>query len=307
MLGVGVPGITDTEGRTQFSLWCLLGAPLFLGTDVRNMSAATAATVGNAEAIAINQEASLQGWEVSLSGGGVAPAPTPDNGGLLLNLTDCASGYAGLAWSFDAATGQLSSSATGGSMCTTILACNSNPLGEVFAYQCVTNECSNEKWSLNGSAIVSQVSGAAQPLCLTGLNPAGGPQSQLITDTCDGRAAQQWTLDAAAGTLRLASMPAAAQCLALFAPPSVNAYMKTLNNGDVALALLNRGAADVGAQVVDLSTFGYAPSQAVYVRDVWAALTLGPFSGSFSTRAIASHETLLLRLSLVKPSAHTEL
>ena len=53
--GVGLPGISDIEGRTQFSLWCILAAPLFLGTDVRNMSQFTAETIGNREAIAINQ------------------------------------------------------------------------------------------------------------------------------------------------------------------------------------------------------------------------------------------------------------
>jgi len=225
---------------------------------------------------------------------------------VLLNLTDCASGDAGLVWGFDPATGHLSSNATGGSVCATILACASTPGAEVFAYQCVTNDCNNEKWSLVGSTIVSQVAGAAQPLCLTGLDPAAGPQSQLISDVCDGRAAQQWTFDAAAGTLRLAAMPAAAQCLALYAPPPVSAYMKPMNNGDVALALLNRGSADVGPQAVDLAVFGYAPGQPVFVRDVWAAATLGPFAGSFTTRPIASHETRLLRLSLAKPSARDE-
>lgn len=53
-----MPGISDIEGRTQFTLWCILGAPLFLGTDVRNMSQYTADTIGNREAIAINQVAS---------------------------------------------------------------------------------------------------------------------------------------------------------------------------------------------------------------------------------------------------------
>jgi hypothetical protein len=45
--------------------------------------ASTAATVGNVEAIAIDQGASLQGWQISLSGGGavrwlkteLAPSP----------------------------------------------------------------------------------------------------------------------------------------------------------------------------------------------------------------------------------------
>ena len=57
MLGPGMKGITDTEGRSQFSLWCILAAPLMLGTDVRNASAYTLATIGNTEAIQINQDA----------------------------------------------------------------------------------------------------------------------------------------------------------------------------------------------------------------------------------------------------------
>lgn len=38
MLGVGVPGISDVEGRSQFSLWCLLGAPLFLGAQLATVN-----------------------------------------------------------------------------------------------------------------------------------------------------------------------------------------------------------------------------------------------------------------------------
>jgi alpha-galactosidase len=56
MLCPGLRLITDTEGRSQFSLWCILAAPLMLGTDVRNMTAATLATISNAEAIAIDQD-----------------------------------------------------------------------------------------------------------------------------------------------------------------------------------------------------------------------------------------------------------
>ena len=302
MIGVGMPGITDTEGRTQFSLWCILGAPLFLGTDVRNMSAATAATVGNVEAIAINQGAQVQGWEVSL-GGGAVPLPTPDNGGLLMNLTDCTSGNAGLAWRFDATAGQLRNVASG-NQCVTIVACDTTNSSEVFTYDCITNQCNNEVWKIVGATIVSQVDGAAQPLCLTGVDPASAPSSQLIVDVCDGRPSQQWTFDASTGQVRLAAFAPAAQCLTLFAPPLFNMYLKPMSNGDVALALLNRGDAAIANQTVDLTALGYAPAQGVMVRDVWAASTSGPHLGSFMTRAIESHETLLLRLSnAVAPAA----
>lgn len=291
-----MPGITDIEGRTQFSLWCLLGAPLFLGTDVRNMTAYTHATVGNLEAIGINQESSIQGWQIDLSGGNI-PAPIPDNGGFLLNLTSCANTNTGLSWNFDETSGQLSNAAST-TQCVTIQGCDISNQTEVFAYQCVTNDCHNEVWKLSGSTIVSQIAGASQPLCLTGLDPSTNPSSQVISDVCDGRPGQQWKFDPSSHQLQLPAWPSSSQCLALFSPPLVDAYMKTMNNGDVALALLNRGSTDIGPQVIDLTIFGYAPGQKVNVRDVWTASTSGPFMGSFTTtRGIQSHETLLLRLS----------
>jgi hypothetical protein len=291
-----MPGITDIEGRTQFSLWCLLGAPLFLGTDVRNMTAYTHATVGNLEAIAINQESSVQGWQIDLSGGNI-PAPIPDNGGLLLNLTSCSGTNTGLSWSFDDTSGQLSNAAST-TQCVTILSCDLENQTEVFAYQCVSNSCHNEVWKFSGSTIVSQIVGASEPLCLTGLDPSTGPYSQVISDVCDGRPGQQWEFDTTTKQLRLPSWPESSQCLTLFSAPLVDAYMKTMNNGDIALALLNRGDTDVGPQTIDLTIFGYAPGQQVNVRDVWTASSSGPYMGSFTTaRGVQSHETLLLRLS----------
>lgn len=307
MIGVGMPGINDVEGRTQYSLWCILGAPLFLGTDARNMTAATKATLLNAEAVAINQGASVQATQVSLSSGSV-PAPTPFTGGLLLNLTDCGDAtQRGTGWRLDAGTSQLVNLAAP-DMCSTIVACDTTNASVVFAYQCVTNQCSNEKWKMSGSTIVSLVDGAAAPLCLTGVDPASAPQSQLIVDVCDGRPEQQWTADAATGQLRLAAMPAGAQCLTLFAPPLYDVYAKPMDNGDVAVALLNRGSADLPAQTIDLAALGYAPKQLVTVRDVWAAATSAPLSGSYTSRPIASHETILLRIAnVVKPAVRGEL
>lgn len=56
MLEVGNGGMTDTEYRTHFSLWCLLSAPLMAGNDLRSMSAATLEILGNREAISIDQD-----------------------------------------------------------------------------------------------------------------------------------------------------------------------------------------------------------------------------------------------------------
>jgi alpha-galactosidase len=64
MLMVGFNGISDLEGRSQFNLWCILGAPLMIGTDVRPgggdlappITAATINTLTNSEVIAVDQD-----------------------------------------------------------------------------------------------------------------------------------------------------------------------------------------------------------------------------------------------------------
>lgn len=57
MLQVGNPGMTETEGRSHFSFWCLLAAPLMAGNDLRQMPPAIRRILTNTEAIAINQDA----------------------------------------------------------------------------------------------------------------------------------------------------------------------------------------------------------------------------------------------------------
>jgi alpha-galactosidase len=55
MMEVG-NGLTDTEGRTHFSMWAILAAPLIAGNDLRSMSAATKATLTNSDVIAVDQD-----------------------------------------------------------------------------------------------------------------------------------------------------------------------------------------------------------------------------------------------------------
>jgi alpha-galactosidase len=65
MMEVG-NGLTDTEGRTHFSMWAILAAPLIAGNDLRSMSAATKTTLTNAEVIAVDQDAmGVQGRKVA--------------------------------------------------------------------------------------------------------------------------------------------------------------------------------------------------------------------------------------------------
>lgn len=72
MLEVGNGGMTQTEDRTQFSMWAILAAPLIAGNDLTKMTAATLATLTNPEVIAVDQDAlGRQGLLLSDNGNGL--------------------------------------------------------------------------------------------------------------------------------------------------------------------------------------------------------------------------------------------
>jgi hypothetical protein len=56
MLITGMAGLSETQSRSFFSLWCIMAAPLMAGNDLRKMTAATIQILTNREAIAINQD-----------------------------------------------------------------------------------------------------------------------------------------------------------------------------------------------------------------------------------------------------------
>jgi alpha-galactosidase len=56
MLEVGNPGLSLAESRAQFSLWCMLAAPLMAGNDVRTMSEIICNILTNREVIALDQD-----------------------------------------------------------------------------------------------------------------------------------------------------------------------------------------------------------------------------------------------------------
>ena len=56
MLEVGNGGMTVTEYRAHFSMWCLLAAPLIAGNDIRSMTAEIRDILTNKEVIAVDQD-----------------------------------------------------------------------------------------------------------------------------------------------------------------------------------------------------------------------------------------------------------
>jgi alpha-galactosidase len=69
MLEVGNGGMTTTEYRAHFSMWCILAAPLIAGNDLRAMTPEIHDILTNKEVIAVNQDpAGLQGRRVRKDG-----------------------------------------------------------------------------------------------------------------------------------------------------------------------------------------------------------------------------------------------
>ncbi len=54
---VGLKGCTEEEYRLHFAAWCLLGSPLMIGCDIRNMDEATQKILTNQTLIGIQQDA----------------------------------------------------------------------------------------------------------------------------------------------------------------------------------------------------------------------------------------------------------
>ena len=69
MLEVGNGGMTPTEYRSHFSLWCILAAPLMAGNDLRSMPAEVKEILTNREVVAIDQDSlGMQGRRVNRDG-----------------------------------------------------------------------------------------------------------------------------------------------------------------------------------------------------------------------------------------------
>ena len=56
MMITGMPGLSEKQNRSFFSLWCMMAAPLMAGNDPRNMSPSTILILTNPEVIGVDQD-----------------------------------------------------------------------------------------------------------------------------------------------------------------------------------------------------------------------------------------------------------
>ena len=69
MLEVG-NGMTESEDRAHFTMWCMMAAPLILGNDIRSMTKQTLDIITNREVIAIDQDPlGIQGLRYRIESG----------------------------------------------------------------------------------------------------------------------------------------------------------------------------------------------------------------------------------------------
>ena len=164
VLEVGNGGMTDAEYVTHFSLWAISKAPLLIGCDVRNMSAATLATLTNAEVIAVNQD------PLGVQGKKVAFQPSQTNVTSNVILTDCSAvssiiGPKRFQWTYNSQDGSIRSALDG--LCLSIENCNTQDLANIVVAECHINDpqaqCQgkNQQWTVNTTdqTIVSQMNG----------------------------------------------------------------------------------------------------------------------------------------------------
>ncbi|MBE7539333.1 MAG: glycoside hydrolase family 27 protein [Opitutaceae bacterium] len=69
MLVTGEQGLSPDEQQTHFALWCIMSAPLMIGSDPRHMIDAERNLLLNREAIAIDQDSTEQGRRIRQTNG----------------------------------------------------------------------------------------------------------------------------------------------------------------------------------------------------------------------------------------------
>lgn len=292
MLEVGNSGITLDEAKSHFALWCVAKAPLLIGCDVTKIDNDTMSILTNEEAIAINQDAlGVQGHNVAGGGGpGVDPDP---RAGDAAAIYPCAGGTlpAGQRVTWDASAGTLT---IPNGLCLTV-SNQTNPTNgaPVVDWQaCGGAAAPKQKWAFqSGSKAFAQ---GGQCLDVDWQNTAPGTGLEMYD--CNNQQNQAWDVDA--GNAKVTSVQSGF-CLSAEqqAVGSAQIWAGPLANGDVAVAMINRG--NVAAQF-SLNFTDVGLSRTVAVRDVYARADKGTFNGVYPAGTINPHGVAFLRLKPMK-------
>jgi len=292
MLEVGNGGMSLSEYRVHFTMWCIAKAPLILGNDISVMNSADLTLVLNDEAIAINQDSlGVQGVKVA------AQSPPNYTAGLPVNVivSDCNSNSATQKWSIDSNTGAITN--VGDKGCLDIPNCNTGTI-QLQVDTCHLNDTTkcqsskNQLWTLESTG---QIKSQMDAKCLDVYNYTGPVVQTYDCKTSGNMTNQQFTFNSTSGQLKSA-VTSKALCLDVTAGTPLEVWAGPLANKDIAVVLLNQlstGSENITAKWTDI---GLSASTVASVRDLWAHKDLGNFTGSF-TAAVGAHDVVFLRLT----------
>ncbi|CAF4976432.1 unnamed protein product [Rotaria sp. Silwood1] len=290
MLEIGNGGMTDAEYVTHFALWAISKAPLLIGCDVTNMSAATLSTLTNPEVIAVNQDPlGVQGKKVAFASSKLPNISTE------IVVANCSTSSKiepkRLQWTYNSQDGTIRSALNG--RCLSINNCSTVEGATIVLSECHINDSQtqcqgkNQQWTVGiaDQTIVSQMNG----MCLN-FNLQHGPN--VDAHTCNEQDYQQWLWNATDGTVQTKHD---GQCLTVL--QELEVWAGSLSDHSQAVVLLNRGNTESESITVKWTDIGFSNDQAAVVRNLWAREDLGIFTSNFTSPNITYHSVIMLKIT----------
>ena len=291
MLEIGNGGMTLTEYKTHFGLWCISKAPLLIGCDITNMSDDIKKILTNSEYIAINQdELGEQGHKIKRTQIDYPPDYDPDVKSSRLELVNC-NGKKAQKWYINE-DGSLRNNNE--SLCVDIPNCAKDD-STVSTFGChiggetYCDASKNQEWDYTADKKIQSrmeyPDGAKRCLRVE-------EDTLTIVQTHLCNESNTWEYNETDHTIK-----SNGKCLATMVE-ATEVWAGNLSNGSYAMLLLNRAATP---QKVEISwdEIGF-DNKTLKLRDLWEQKDLGEFNDSFSV-SLESHDSVLLKAEVKEP------
>ena len=296
MLEVGNGGMTLTEYKTHFGLWCISKAPLLIGCDITNMSDDIKKILTNKEYIAINQDKlGEQGHKIKRTQIIYPPEYDPDVQSSQLELVDC-NGKKSQKWYINE-DGSIKNNNE--NLCIDIPNCEKED-STVSTFGChiggesYCDASKNQEWDYTQDKKIQSRMEYPDGVkrCL---RVEEGTLTIVETHFCN--ESQTWEYDETDHTLK-----SNGKCLSSMVE-ATEVWAGNLSDGEYAVLFVNRAGDN---QKVELSwdEIGF-DNKTLKLRDLWEHKDLGEFNNSFSV-SLDSHDSLLLKATIIEPIPPTD-
>ena len=296
MLEVGNGGMTLTEYKTHFGLWCISKAPLLIGCDITNMSDDIKKILTNKEYIAINQDKlGEQGHKIKRTQIIYPPEYDPDVQSSQLELVDC-NGKKSQKWYINE-DGSIKNNNE--NLCIDIPNCEKED-STVSTFGChiggesYCDASKNQEWDYTQDKKIQSRMEYPDGVkrCL---RVEEGTLTIVETHFCN--ESQTWEYNETDHTLK-----SNGKCLSSMVE-ATEVWAGNLSDGEYAVLFVNRAGDN---QKVELSwdEIGF-DNKTLKLRDLWEHKDLGEFNNSFSV-SLDSHDSLLLKATIIEPIPPTD-